>query len=97
MTSLGTPRKQERGKTGGSTCHPATPPDRQELCNSAIRSRAIAILAAAGELSPPPKHTKMQGGWERALYADELDAEWKGVRDDLISKLRTAGAAIEAL
>ena len=63
----------------------------------AIRGKAVAILAAAGELSPPPKKTKLQHGRERPLFARELDTEWQKVYDDLMFKMKTAGAAIAAL
>ena len=58
---------------------------------------ACTVLAADGSLSLPPKKTKLQAGLEQALTADELDMEWKAVRDDLLKKMRAAGAAIKAL
>ena len=59
--------------------------------------KAMAILAAASELSPPPKKTKLQHGRKQPLFAGELDSEWQKVYDDLVYKLKTAGAAVEAL
>ena len=54
-------------------------------------------MAADSSLSPPPKKTKLQAGREQALTTEELDVEWMAVRDDLLKKMRDAGAAIEAL
>ena len=65
--------------------------------HDAIRGYAIAILASADMLSLPPKRTKLQAGRKRALTSDKLDTERKEVREDLVSKLKTVGAAIEAL
>ena len=91
------PSKRGREETGGGTSHPTTPPRRQALQDDATRGYAISVLASADMLSPPPKGTKLQAGRERALTSDELDTEWKGVYNDLVFKLKTAGAAIEAL
>ena len=96
MASLGTPSKRGRGGTGGGTSHPTTPPC-DPLWLRAHRGRQVAMLAEAGELSPPPKKTKLQHGRERPLFATELDTEWQKVYDNLVLKIKTAGAAIEAL
>ena len=97
MASLGMPSKRGREEAGGGTSHPTTPPRLSELQVKAGMGKAMAILAAAGELSPPPKKTKLQHGRERPLFARELDTEWQKVYDDLMFKMKTAGAAIEAL
>ena len=55
------------------------------------------MLAEAGELSTPPKKTKLQHGQERPLFATKLDTEWQKVYDDLVLKIKTVGAAIGAL
>ena len=91
------PSKRGREETGGGTSHLTTPPRRQDLQDDATRGYAVAVLASAGLLSPPPKRTKLQAGRERALTSEELDTEWREVHRDLMFKLKTAGAAIEAL
>ena len=96
MASLGMPSKRGREEAGGGTSHPTTPPHR-ELEYRPTMGKAMAILAAAGELSPPLKKTKLQHGQERPLFAGELDSEWQKVYDNLVCKLKTAGAAVEAL
>ena len=75
MASLGMPSKRGREEAGGGTSHPTTLPPLSELQKDAIRGKAVAILAAAGELSPPPKKTKLQHGREWPLFAGELDTE----------------------
>ena len=57
----------------------------------------MAILAAAGELSLPLKKTKLAHGQERPLFTNKLDEEWQKIYKDFKFKLKTAGAAIEAL
>ena len=91
------PRNRGREETGGGTSHPTTPPSHEALQRDVSYGVAWTVLAADGSLSLPPKKTKLQAGRERALTADELDVEWKAVRDDLLKKMTAAGAAIEAL
>ena len=91
------PRKRGREETGRGTSHPTTPPSREALQRDIGWGVAWTVLAAGSSLSPPPKKTKLQAGRERALTADELDVEWTAVRDDLLQKMKAAGAAIEAL
>ena len=88
------PRKRGKEQTGGGTSHPTTLPSREALQREVSYGMAWTILAADGSLSPPPKRTKLQAGQERALTANELYVEWSAVRDDLLKKMRAAGAAI---
>ena len=74
-----------------------TPPSREALQLDVSWGVAWTVLAADGSLSPPPKKTKLQAGRERALTADEMDVEWTAVRDELLKRMRAAGAAIKAL
>ena len=91
------PRKRGREETGGGTSHPTTPPSREALQRDVSWGVAWTVLAADGSLSPPPKKTKLQAGREQALPADELDVEWTAVRDELLKRMRAAGATIKAL
>ena len=97
MASLGTLSKWGREGIEDGTSYPTTPPHCQELQFDTTRGKAVAIQAAADELSLPPKKTKLQHGREQPLFATELDAEWQRVYDDWMFKVKTAGAAIDAL
>ena len=96
MASLGTPSMLGREGTVGGTSRTTIPPC-DPLCLRAHRGRQVAMLAEAGDLSSLPKKTKLQHGQERPLFATERDTERQKVYDDLVSKVKTAGAAIEAL
>ena len=95
MASLGAPRKRGRGDSGGGTSHPNTPPrpPLDELRMAAGRGYAYAVLA---EDRQPPKRTKVQGSYERALSAEEMCVAWQKAWEELLSQMNTCRVAMEA-
>ena len=81
----------------GGTSYPTTPPRRETLQRDAMRGMAVAILAAAGKLSLPAKKSKLQHGEQGPIFATKPDAEWQKVYNNVMFKMKTAGAVIQAL